>query len=491
MYENTDSYRSGVGLERYGVNPTIAAALGPNTIVRAGFERFYDDRTADRGVPSYQGRPLATAPSTFFGNAAASYAVATVSATFAAIEHKFSDDLVLKNRTSFADYDKFYQNVFPGAVDAAGATVSISGYNNDTQRKNLFNQTDLTWRRRTGSVDHLLLTGMELGRQETDNFRATAYFSTVGAATTAISVPVTAPTTTLPLQFRQSATDADNHGIAAVAAVYVQDQVALSPQVHAVVGVRYDDFDVEFRNNRTSTAFVSRDRTLSPRLGLIYKPLPPVSIYGSYSLAFQPRAGEQLSSLSLTNQSLEPETFRNYEAGVKWDVAGSSITVAVYDLERPIPTTRRHRSSLTASEHAASSWASRGSRPPTGASSARTHIRTAKSRARYRPPRLPVRSSPTCRRIHGRCGTNMTRRVGLGLGLIYRGDIFTATDNAVVMSSYLRADAAAFWTFTPNLGAQLNVENLFGERYYVFAHSNNNITPGSPRAVRLGLTTRF
>jgi catecholate siderophore receptor len=37
----------------------------------------------------------------------------------------------------------------------------------------------------------------------------------------------------------------------------------------------------------------------------------------------------------------------------------------------------------------------------------------------------------------------------------------------------------------------VNVENLFDERYFWAAHSNNNIAPGSPRGVRVALTTRF
>jgi catecholate siderophore receptor len=86
---------------------------------------------------------------------------------------------------------------------------------------------------------------------------------------------------------------------------------------------------------------------------------------------------------------------------------------------------------------------------------------------------------------------NLSRALGIGLGLIYRSDIFTATDNSVVLPSYFRADAAAFWSLNPRLGVQLNIENLFGEDYYVFANGNNNITPGSPRAFRVGLTTRF
>jgi catecholate siderophore receptor len=37
----------------------------------------------------------------------------------------------------------------------------------------------------------------------------------------------------------------------------------------------------------------------------------------------------------------------------------------------------------------------------------------------------------------------------------------------------------------------MNVENLFDEKYYANANSNNNISPGSPLAVRAAVTTRF
>jgi catecholate siderophore receptor len=335
MYENTDTYRSGVGLERYGVNPTIAVSLSERTIFRAGYERFHDDRNADRGVPSFEGRPLLTDASTFFGNANLSEAVATADSTFASVEHRFSDNVILRNRVTYGDYSKFYQNIYPGAVNALGTTVSISGYNNDAQRQNLFNQADVTMQLRTGRINHSVLGGIEFGRQETDNFRSTAFFTTLGPAVTTVDLPVTAPTTSLPVAFRQSATDADNHGLATVAAVYAQDQITLTQQVQAVVGLRYDDFNVDFHNNRTNADIASHDGQVSPRLGLVYRPITPLSIYGSYSLSFQPRAGEQLSSLSLTNQALDPEKFRNYEVGLKWDFFGSSsFTAAAYDLER-------------------------------------------------------------------------------------------------------------------------------------------------------------
>ena len=48
-----------------------------------------------------------------------------------------------------------------------------------------------------------------------------------------------------------------------------------------------------------------------------------------------------------------------------------------------------------------------------------------------------------------------------------------------------------YYNLTSTVRAQVNIENLFDENYYLNAHSNTNITPGSPRAIRLALTTRF
>ena len=101
----------------------------------------------------------------------------TVNLLSSTIEHRFAPGITLKNRISYGDYDKFYQNVFPGAVNAAATTVAISAYNNATTRQNLFNQTDLIVSRRTGGIGHTVLFGTEFGRQETENFRNTGFFT--------------------------------------------------------------------------------------------------------------------------------------------------------------------------------------------------------------------------------------------------------------------------------------------------------------------------
>jgi catecholate siderophore receptor len=81
--------------------------------------------------------------------------------------------------------------------------------------------------------------------------------------------------------------------------------------------------------------------------------------------------------------------------------------------------------------------------------------------------------------------------VGLGAGIIHNADMFTSTDNTVVLPSFTRIDGALFVRVTRTMTVQANVENLLDERYYAFSNGNNNITPGSPRALRVALTTRF
>jgi catecholate siderophore receptor len=77
------------------------------------------------------------------------------------------------------------------------------------------------------------------------------------------------------------------------------------------------------------------------------------------------------------------------------------------------------------------------------------------------------------------------------LGVLYRSDMFAAIDNTVTVPGYTRADAATFYTVTNQLRLQVNVENLFNARYFINADSNTNISPGSSRGVRVGLTATF
>lgn len=342
MYEDTDSYRDDVTLERYGVNPTMTWLASDRTKVVFGAEYFHDERIADRGVPSFQGKPIDTSRGTFFGNPDESPTDTTVKQANLLVEHRFSDSVVLRNRTRYADYDKYYANVFPGAVNTQpvngnppGTVVSISAYGQATQRQNFFNQTDLNFVANTGRIVHKFLTGVELGQQDTDNFRETGYFDSESPGQTSVTVPVSNPRTTLPISWRQSATDADNTSTADIAAPYIQDEIVFTPAFQLLLGLRYDRFEVDFTNKRTAVDLSSTDDLFSPRAALVFKPTASVSAYASYSLTYQPRAGEQLASLSATNAALDPEEFTNYEIGLKWDASKRlAFTAALFQLER-------------------------------------------------------------------------------------------------------------------------------------------------------------
>jgi catecholate siderophore receptor len=77
---------------------------------------------------------------------------------------------------------------------------------------------------------------------------------------------------------------------------------------------------------------------------------------------------------------------------------------------------------------------------------------------------------------------------GVGLGVISMSNFYATSDDTVLLPAYARVDGAVFFRLNKYLRGQLNVENMFGERYYPTADANNNITPGSPRAFRVSIT---
>jgi catecholate siderophore receptor len=499
MYENSGTFRDRVDIERYGVNPTAAFALRPGTMVRAGYELFHDERTTDRGIPSWGDRPLDVEPSTFFGSTTLNHARVTVHAVSGALDHRAGPHVTIRSRVRVADYEKFYSNLVPGAVSAGGSDVTLTGYNSGTGRRNVFSQTDLIVSARTGRIGHTLLTGVELGRQVTDNRRLTAFFPSIGPATTSISVPLANPVTGLPVDFRATGSDANNRGIATTAGVYAQDQMALSERFEAIVGARYDRFAVDLLDRRTEATFEGDDGLVSPRLALIYKPLAPVTFYTSYTKSYLPRAGEQLASLSLTNQALDPEEFTNLEAGAKWEITPSlSFTTAVYRLNHGnvvvrdaldptvshlVDAERTRGLELEIAGSVSERWTLQGGYAYQNGEITRSL--SAAVAAGSRLAQVPRHTFSLWNRVL------LTRVWGAGLGVISRSDSFAAADNAVVLPGYARVDAAVFAAITPRVHAQVNVENLFDRRYYWSAHNNNNIAPGSPRAVRVALVTGF
>ncbi|SEJ19631.1 TonB-dependent receptor [Nitrosomonas eutropha] len=506
VFEHSDSFRDNVDLKRWGINPTVTLLPTDKTKIVLSGEYFYDRRVVDRGIPSFgtmanvinSGRPADIDRSTFFGNPDDSHARVDAWSFNSLIEHSFNNNIKLRNRTRYADYDKFYQNVYAGgqatAEDATG-TVNLSAYNNATRRKNLFTQTDLLFKLNTWGVDHEFMTGVEYGHQVTDNFRNTGLFNNVSKNTT---VSFLNPMSFVPVTFRQSATDADNHGVVEAVGVYAQDQITIIPQLKAVLGIRYDNFDTTVRNNRNGDKAHSNDGLISPRVGLIFKPIEPLSIYGNYSLAYVPRAGDQLSSLSVTNEALKPEKFMNLELGAKWDIRPDlALTAALYQLDRSnviaadpndlsrtilVDGQRTRGAEIGLMGRITPHWSVMGGYGYTDAEITKNIAGADKGAAVAQVPKHTVA-------VWNRY--DFTSYLGLGLGVIHRGSIYAAVDNTVLLPSYTRLDAAVFVQPHKNIRIQANVENLANIEYATSAHNNNNIMPGAPRIFRLTAMVNF
>jgi catecholate siderophore receptor len=495
VYENSAGFRDATRLERRGVSPTATILAGAGTMVRLDYELFRDDRVVDRGIPSFRGLPSPAAITTFFGDPDASVSRARVDAAAVVVDRDLGNGLTLRNRTRGVHYDKFYQNVYPGAVDSTATRVSLLGYNNATARTNLFNQTDLTGSIRTGSVKHTLLGGAELSRQSTENLRNTGYFD---GGTTSTSVPFAQPTRATIVAFRPSATDADNHVRADVFALYAQDQIELSPRVQAVLGLRADDFAIRYHDNRSAKGLERRDRLVSPRAGLVFKPVAPASLYASYSVSHLPSAGDQFSSLTATTQGLEPERFRNYEVGAKWDVRSSlALTGAVFQLDRsnssaPDPA-NPERTVQTGAERTTGyelgvvgqlldAWQVVGGYSEQNAV---IRSRTTAAAAGATVPLVPRHTVSFWNRVQ------LEPAVGVGVGAVHQARSYAAIDNTVTLPAFTRYDAALFVLLPWRTRAQLNVENVLNTRYYGTSQGNNNIMPGAMRTVRVSLTAEL
>jgi len=484
LYENGESFRRHVDLERYAVNPTAGVLLGSRTRFDIGFEHLHDRRTADRGVPSEAGGPLEGFDRTFFGDPELSFAKANVDIVNAAIQHELAQGLTVRNRTLLGDYDKFYQNVYPNGPVTDGL-VRLSAYNDTYERRNLFSQTDLIWDSRLGGIDQTLLLGFELGGQKGRNQRRNGVFSTTGTGPSSIFVPVEDPTVDVDVTFLANGLNNDIQ--ASVGAIYVQDQVRPADWLEIVAGLRFDRFSIDVDNRNNGQEFERTDNLWSPRLGLILKPRPNLSLYASYSRSYLPQSGDQFNTLDLTAEALKPERFDNYEIGAKWEpIEGLLATAAIYQLDRT--NTRAPNPDGSGTVVLTGAQRSRGLELGLGRSishrwqvsagyswqKAEITETTSAAPAGREVPLVPRHSFSLWNRY------DVNDRLGLGLGMIARTKSYASISNQVTLPGYARVDAAAYYRLTPKIELQLNVENLFGADYFPTAHNDNNIAPGAP-----------
>ena len=490
-YEEFANHRDFYEGRFIGVSPTATIAVGPATQIVASYTYDDDERVTDRGIPSFDNRPLQGAEETFFGDR--DYNLSQIEAHIARsrIDHAFSDGLSANATVQYAHYDKFYSNIVPsGAIDSdndgVADQVRLGGYEAGTIRENLIGQANLVWQGNTGTIGHTLLIGAEAMKQDTDASRDQARFGGLTSVVVDLADVIAVPGFTLSPQ-RASTSELTTLSI------YIQDQIDLTDWLQVVVGARYEEFDLDSYNIREDFAASRKDDKLSPRLGVIVKPQDNVSLYASYAESFLPASGNQFTVLSEGSVVLDPEEFESLEAGIKYAPSNDLLlTAAVFRLDRsntPATDSATNLTVLTGESRVQGFEASvAGSltealhvnlgytyldgeiRSATDAASVGTELQ-----------QLPEHQIGAWGRY------DVTDSLGFGLGVVHQSSQYASFSNDVKLPGYTRVDAAAFYTIDDRISLQFNIENLFDEEYYPSAHGDNNIQPGKPFTAKAGV----
>jgi catecholate siderophore receptor len=507
-YESLNNHRDFFDGEQISVNPTFRAELGGATTIDLSYEYLNHERFLDRGIPNDgNGGPARDLRRITFGDPENNFSTFEAHVLRATVQHSFSDRLKANFTASYGDYDKVYSNFFPFNFNPTTNVVGLDGYIDTTQRQNLILSGNLVGDFATGGIDHTLIIGGEYIDTSNNNDRFNAVFDTAVAAGRRADVEFFSATRPIALRggvgtlasglttrVAFTSLNDDTEADLTVFSAYIQDEVKLTDWLRLVLGARFDSFEITVLDNRNGIVRTRKDDKVSPRLGVILKPQENLSIYGSYSETFLPRSGDQFADINPPADALDPDTFSNLEAGVKWDIRpGVAMTAAVFEIEQSSPqvadsnpdTLDVIESRIRGFEAQLQGQVTDGWFLTTGYSyfDGEQQNRTGATGLRVR--ELPEHRFSIWNNFQA------TDQLGLGLGLTAQDESFADNGNTVTLPAYARVDMAVFYQVNDNLRLQVNVENLFDELYFPFAHTATDITVGAPLNARFTLTGRF
>ncbi|MGR4870552.1 TonB-dependent receptor [Variovorax sp. LARHSF232] len=508
--EDSDSYRDQQFTQRYNVAPSLAIKFSPQTDLLLQYTNLRDERLTDFGVPALNGRPVDVPRGTYYGSANAKRddtVTSKVQSFTATLNHRFSDTLEVRNTTRFSDYKLDRNNTLPsGTTDPVALTVGRTRGFVDRDEDGWFNQTDFTWRNELGGFKQEWLMGAELGVQRK---RAYTVSSNVGYQRVNIFNPVVDP---LPIPAAAFAADSaiPSDSEFQTAAVYFQDQITLSPQWKALVGLRYDDYRQETSFERKLDTLQRTDREFSPRAGLVWQPTPAQSYYVSWSRSFQP-SGENFA-LSTSTVDADPEVTVNREIGAKFELLDGQLnfTTALFNLERSgmkntDPNNPRRQINVGTQRTNGLELALNGRLPgrwDLSAGYAFLDAEMTKSIATVSQQQLPIgapipvqgQTAPLTPRNSAFVWAmkELGHGFSAGGGLNYVGERYASLTNRVTLPAYMTADLAANYK-AERYEVQLNLKNITDKDYYISGHGSvdNLVLPGPGREVQLTLRAKF
>ncbi|WP_368770811.1 TonB-dependent siderophore receptor [Enterobacter cloacae] len=283
---------------------------------------------------------------------------------------------------------------------------------------------------------------------------------------------------------------------------YAQDALYLTDKWIAVAGLRYQYYTQYAGKGRPFNVNTdSRDEQWTPKLGLVYKLTPSVSLFANYSQTFMPQ-----SSIASYIGDLPPETSNAYEVGAKFDLFdGITANIALFDIhkrnvlynesvggETIAKTAGRVRSQGVEVDLAGSLTENTNFIASYGYTDAK--VLEDPDYAGKPLPNVPRHTGSLFLTydIHNAIGGNTLTLGGGGHGVSRR----SATNGAdYYLPGYFVADA--FMAYKMKLQypvtLQVNVKNLFDKTYYTSSIATNNLGNqiGDPREVQFTVKMAF
>ncbi len=272
------------------------------------------------------------------------------------LQHKASSATTLRTRLSVSDNRTDARaNPLGTVVSANGGTPSLQDDLDDlsaprsTRERRLkdssiISQTDVTTRVASGGISHQFTAGVELAHERNRDDRY-VWNTTAADALVNLGHPVYRGITGEHALSRTVTTQADT------VAVYLNDQIDLSPHWKLVGGLRNERFSVRsdlvkyelppgFPADTTEAAAPKSESMWSPRAGVIWQPSASQTWYASYGTSFNPSA--ETVTQSASTAQLAAERNRSFELGTKleWLDGELSVTGALFRVEKTNPRTQ-------------------------------------------------------------------------------------------------------------------------------------------------------
>ncbi|MFG5119667.1 TonB-dependent siderophore receptor [Methylorubrum sp. POS3] len=496
-FEDNGSFRDFVSSDRYYIAPVIAWKPSADTTITLEGEFLSTAQPLDRGVVPIN-RDIRVLPrNRFIGEPAIGPNYNDNALGQLRVEHKIDPNWVVT-----AGAQLLGGNIRGNAVGTLGGFLTQPVVNRayefrDLTWSDINLQLNLAGKFETGPFRHTLLAGLEY-----DRLRYREVFTRSNVNNFPFRLNLLSPSygQTLP-PITNTVTNFLQHTESF--AGYIQDQIDITPRLHALVGVRVEGLELSTTTynppatQRTNPA--SRDATVAtPRFGLVYDVTEAVSVYGNYARSFRPNNGVDRNAQPLPFQGGE-----GIEAGAKVALLDGrlNLNAAVFDIRRtnvqatdPTNTNfsvaagevRSRGFDLSVAGYLAPGWRVIGTYAYVDAAVTRDTTIPVGTRL----ANVPMNSLGLQSVYEFQGGA--LRGLGLGGGVTYVGARNAATVASTFrLPEYTTVNLISYYWITPEVKIYLNVENLFDKVYYDRAFQNRYATPGTPRAIMGGVSARF